>query len=758
MVRHSLIDAKRRILVSAGDGDPPNENTTANQGDDIESNGRSHRLIEAKQSIHQSVEEATSDEDKHKETTAASNNVVNGHPLIEAKERIHSNRNLRHDEQNRSIISEEITTEDETITLPSSRHGSSATVQHGAVSVPGVAEGSVRRREPQVVQVSVDHEPSSNTLSASVVEELMIVEANPITFTPKRLRRIGIAMFAAVAALVIGMAILFSRQNKSPSVQEVTVEPPPVCTGIAGKPFETAAELASAVDLYLYQSTPSLTKQYGSCIEDWDVSLIESFERLFDPHRNETDICEFDCLTSTFNDDISRWNTSSAINMEFMFAHNIEFNQDLSRWDVSRATSLRGMFYMCSVFDGNVSTWDVSLAADTAFMFNKARMFNQPIGAWNTSSVLEMQFMFRGAWLFNQDISGWDVSSVTSMRAMFEETLSFNQDISGWDVSNVEEAWAMFYLAPLFNYSLANWNVRNMRNVEWMFLEASSFNQNLCEWLTKLPGDASTELMFYSSDCPQSGSTPNLLALPNLLDDVREGPMCHECEPPPNRPVCSNISGKPFETTQELYDAVDLYLLVNSSLTKDYGSCIGDWDVSRISDFDRVFDRNRFVSSTPCVIGNCLSFYLDEDLSRWNTTSATSMEYMFAHARHFNSPLGAWDVSGVSSMAGMFLFATSFDQPLANWDVSKATFMDGMFAYALEFNQDLSSWDVSSVNAMSYMFLDAHSFNQNICDWLDRLPSDVESSGMFDNTFSCPSSEAPVLGLAEQSPMCHFCE
>ena len=42
---------------------------------------------------------------------------------------------------------------------------------------------------------------------------------------------------------------------------------------------------------------------------------------------------------STFNQDISMWDTSNVTDMSYMFNHAIAFNQDISNWCVSNITS-----------------------------------------------------------------------------------------------------------------------------------------------------------------------------------------------------------------------------------------------------------------------------------------------------------------------------------------------------------------------------------------------------------------------------------
>ena len=78
-----------------------------------------------------------------------------------------------------------------------------------------------------------------------------------------------------------------------------------------------------------------------------------------------------------------------------------------------------------SSFNEDISGWDTSNVESMDLMFGKANSFNKPIGNWNVESVTSMFCMFYYAASFNQDISSWNVSKVTSMGAMFRAS-SFN--------------------------------------------------------------------------------------------------------------------------------------------------------------------------------------------------------------------------------------------------------------------------------------------------------------------------------------------
>eukprot|EP00540_Astrosyne_radiata_P002810 CAMPEP_0116842884 /NCGR_PEP_ID=MMETSP0418-20121206/11768_1 /TAXON_ID=1158023 /ORGANISM="Astrosyne radiata, Strain 13vi08-1A" /LENGTH=103 /DNA_ID=CAMNT_0004473551 /DNA_START=103 /DNA_END=411 /DNA_ORIENTATION=+ len=94
---------------------------------------------------------------------------------------------------------------------------------------------------------------------------------------------------------------------------------------------------------------------------------------------------------------------------------------------------------------------------------------------------------------------------------------------------------------------------------------------------------------------------------------------------------------KPFEKKEDLQNEVNKYCDDPDSYeSAEYGP-INKWDVSKITDFSRLF-----YNKTDC----------NPEIGEWDVSSATNMEWMFSGAgtlrnNSFNQDIGDWDVGKV---------------------------------------------------------------------------------------------------------------
>jgi surface protein len=160
-----------------------------------------------------------------------------------------------------------------------------------------------------------------------------------------------------------------------------------------------------------------------------------------------TDLSGLFASASSFNDDISAWNTANVTSMALMFADLIgffsdstepssAFNQSLSSWVTSSVTDMSGMFAGASSFDQSLSSWVTSSVTDMSGMFAGASSFDQSLSSWVTSRVTNMDSMFADASSFDQSLSSWNVSLVTSMENMLDNsalsTANYDATLIGW--------------------------------------------------------------------------------------------------------------------------------------------------------------------------------------------------------------------------------------------------------------------------------------------------------------------------------------
>ena len=153
-----------------------------------------------------------------------------------------------------------------------------------------------------------------------------------------------------------------------------------------------------------------------------------------------------------------------------------------------------------------------------------------------------------------------------------------------------------------------------------------------------------------------------------------------------------------------------------------FNSPVNNWNTTNVINFFGAFSNatsfNQPLSnwdiSNATSVSNMFSFSaFDQDLSAWGETLPTSLDYLFVDCLNFtgsNPNIGGWNTSNVIIMSNIFV-NSNFNNDISSWDTNSATTMVGMFYQATSFNKDISGWNVSNVTDMSYMFNLATSFS-----------------------------------------------
>ena len=166
-----------------------------------------------------------------------------------------------------------------------------------------------------------------------------------------------------------------------------------------------------------------------------------------------------------------------------------------------------------------------------------------------------------------------------------------------------------------------------------------------------------------------------------------------------NNYITEYIVKKKLDTPIDSEDHYEYFPETKEELSKNIEECLNSKnynlnciDTSKITDMSDLFYNSKFEN-------------INIDVSKWDVSKVTKMEYMFCNCVKFDCDLSDWNVSNVINMDRIFVYCNKFTgKGLENWDVSKVTNMNYMFYNCENFDCDLSKWNVSNVISMSSLF------------------------------------------------------
>ena len=250
---------------------------------------------------------------------------------------------------------------------------------------------------------------------------------------------------------------------------------------------------------WLYNKS-SLRKTNAS---DWDVSNVTYFGG---DQGNNHEYGTFYGCKSLPSLDLSKWNTSKAVNLKGMFedCYSLSSIKFGNNWNTNNVKNTSKMFSYCkslSYLDTNVL--NTANVTDMSNMFNGcSSLASLDLSNFDTANVTDMSNMFNGcSSLASLDLSSFDTASVTGMSNMFKGCSGLaSLDLSSFDTASVTGMSSMFSgCSSLASLDLSNWNVTKLNNCDSMFNGCKLLETlNLSNWNT---GDISNVRSMFAN-CP----------------------------------------------------------------------------------------------------------------------------------------------------------------------------------------------------------------------------------------------------------------
>ncbi|MGB1448776.1 MAG: BspA family leucine-rich repeat surface protein, partial [Flavobacteriaceae bacterium] len=394
------------------------------------------------------------------------------------------------------------------------------------------------------------------------------------------------------------------------------------------------------------------------------------------------------------NEDVSCVCTSGITNMSGLFQNNQTFNQDISSWDTSDVNNMMGLFQNAGSFNQDIGYWDISSMNDqngVNQLFDNAGSLNQDLSYWcfpSGGSASNIYQNRQNIWGNNNPIKnnsslrprfaiagncisakvGPPVSSGNS-EATLTLTSSDSDNIITSGVVTLTAAFSENMAAtPLISIAGLVTNTAMTQGssaAEWTYYWPIPSSVTTGTYAVTVAATDTTSLAYDGSASLNLGIYPMF-----YLDSNGVTIKCSGCS-----------AGDTGYVGGVLYTVYDNASLRAKSLNdSDWGGVV----TTLVTDMSDLFYGNGVIEGN-----NLHNFFNSNDITSWDTSNVTN----------FHGMLQLENVDG------------SFNQNISHWDTSSATDMSHMFWNQKVFNQDIGSWDTSNVTNMRYMFNHANAFN-----------------------------------------------
>ena len=166
---------------------------------------------------------------------------------------------------------------------------------------------------------------------------------------------------------------------------------------------------------------------------------------------------------------VSSFNTSNVTNMSSMFRESKATTLDLSKFNTSKVTDMSYMFSHSKATTINVSSFNTSNVANMSSMFRESKAPTLDLSSFNTSNVTDMSWMFSSSQATTINVSSFNTSNVANMDGMFSYSQATTLDLSNFDTHNVTDMGWMFNTSKATTLDLSNFNTSNVTEMSYMF-------------------------------------------------------------------------------------------------------------------------------------------------------------------------------------------------------------------------------------------------------------------------------------------------
>lgn len=432
-------------------------------------------------------------------------------------------------------------------------------------------------------------------------------------------------------------------------------------------------------------------------------------------------------------------------NLSSMFKYTNMANPDISMWDVSNVVDMEYMFHMASGFNQDLSSWCVERISSEPYYFrNSATKWTLPKPVWGTCPVAdpivvgdytEFTHVRNDSSYGNADKSltlvlrGEDSTDWVIQR---DDVVVFDETVR--DVSNTN----VIYITPTY------------ASISLKFPEAGSYNFKVFGEINEFSIEVDSQ---GSSDAISATTTLNRYStkVAKYKFDYRKNNIVVPDELPSHLTDLSYMFNNCVNFNQDV-SGWDVSNVTNMgsmfSGCNLFNADISGWNMSNVTNIDDMLKNCRNfnqpiqhwdisnITSLRGLLNTCVSF--NQDISGWDVSHITDMNSMLADTRALTADISGWNTSNVTNMGGLFAGLNSLPYNIENWNTSSVVNMSGMFSTCREFNQDISNWDTSKVETMANMFYRATEFNQLIGKWNTSNVTDM--SGMFYDGYGVSSS------------------